>query len=89
MSPQLLPGVNIEHVATPRRVRGTRYPDPVQAALAGELAGAGRITAHLREERRHLRERDVRLLRELVQTKLILEMALIEGMRRLMREARA
>jgi len=72
----LLLGVNIDHVATVRQARGTSYPDPVHAALLAEQAGADGITVHLREDRRHIQERDVRLLRETVQTKLNLEMAL-------------
>lgn len=57
-------GVNIDHIATIRQARGTRYPDPVQAALIAEEAGADNITVHLREDRRHIQERDVRLLKE-------------------------
>lgn len=71
--PQL--GVNIDHVATVRNARGGASPDPVTAALIAELAGADGIVCHLREDRRHIRERDVRLLRELVKTSLQLEMA--------------
>ena len=68
-APALLPalGVNIDHVATLRQARRTAYPDPVQAALIAEQAGADSITVHLREDRRHIQDRDVRLLRELVQ----------------------
>ncbi|MFI4905307.1 MAG: pyridoxine 5'-phosphate synthase, partial [Steroidobacterales bacterium] len=55
-------GVNIDHVATLRQQRHTRYPEPVQAALLAELAGADNITLHLREDRRHIQERDVQLL---------------------------
>lgn len=73
-------GVNIDHVATLRQARRTRYPDPVQAALVAEQAGADSITVHLREDRRHIQERDVRLLRELVQTRLNLEMAVTAEM---------
>jgi pyridoxine 5-phosphate synthase len=68
-------GVNIDHVATLRQVRGTHYPEPVAAAAIAELAGADGITVHLREDRRHIQERDVRLLRETVETRLNLEMA--------------
>lgn len=71
--PQL--GVNIDHVATVRNARGGASPDPVTAALIAELAGADGIVCHLREDRRHIRERDVRLLRELVKTSIQLEMA--------------
>lgn len=68
-------GVNIDHVATVRQARGVRYPDPVTAALIVELAGADGIVCHLREDRRHIQDRDLRLLREVIQTKLNLEMA--------------
>lgn len=68
-------GVNIDHVATLRQARGTRYPDPVHAALAAELAGADAITLHLREDRRHIQDRDVEALRGLLQTRMNLEMA--------------
>jgi len=73
-------GVNIDHVATLRQARGTRYPDPVEAAFHAERAGADSITVHLREDRRHIQERDVRLLAATVATKLNLEMALTEPM---------
>ncbi|MEO5332071.1 MAG: pyridoxine 5'-phosphate synthase [Magnetococcus sp. YQC-5] len=73
-------GVNIDHVATVRQARGTRYPDPVEAALAAERAGADGITVHLREDRRHIQERDVRLLLEMTQTKVNLEMAVTDSM---------
>jgi pyridoxine 5-phosphate synthase len=68
-------GVNVDHVATIRQARGTRYPDPVTAAAMAELAGAHQITIHLREDRRHIQDRDLRILRETVQTRLNLEMA--------------
>ncbi len=77
--PMLL-GVNIDHVATLRQARGTRYPDPVQAAIEAEQAGADSITLHLREDRRHIQERDVRLLQEILQTRMNLEMAVTEEM---------
>ncbi|MFA5902377.1 MAG: pyridoxine 5'-phosphate synthase [Desulfobacula sp.] len=67
--------VNVDHVATLREARGINYPDPVGAAVAAETAGADGIVVHLREDRRHIKERDVRMLRNIVQTKLILEMA--------------
>ena len=67
--------VNVDHVATIRQQRGTRYPDPVTAAALAELAGAHGITIHLREDRRHIQDRDLRLMRETVQTHLNLEMA--------------
>jgi pyridoxine 5-phosphate synthase len=68
-------GVNVDHVATLRQSRRTRYPDPVQAAVLAELAGADQITVHLREDRRHIQDRDVEVLRRTVQTRLNLEMA--------------
>jgi pyridoxine 5-phosphate synthase len=68
-------GVNIDHVATLRQARGTRYPDPVEAARLAENAGADSITVHLREDRRHIQERDVQLLRQVLQTRMNLEMA--------------
>ncbi|MFZ5569800.1 MAG: pyridoxine 5'-phosphate synthase [Thermodesulfobacteriota bacterium] len=67
--------VNIDHIATIREARKSAYPDPVAAAILAELAGANGIVVHLREDRRHIQDRDVRLLRSVVQTKLILEMA--------------
>jgi pyridoxine 5-phosphate synthase len=69
-------GVNIDHVATLRQARGGREPDPVWAAAAAELAGADGITVHLREDRRHILDRDVRVLRETVRTRLNLELAI-------------
>ena len=68
-------GVNIDHVATIRQARGGAEPDPVAAAVIAELAGADGITIHLREDRRHIQDRDLKLLRQTVQTKLNLEMA--------------
>jgi pyridoxine 5-phosphate synthase len=68
-------GVNIDHVATLRQARGTRYPEPLQAALVAEQAGADSITLHLREDRRHIQDRDVHRLRETLQTRMNLEMA--------------
>ena len=73
-------GVNIDHVATLRQQRGTAYPDPIFAALVAERAGADNITLHLREDRRHIQERDVRVLRELLGTRMNLEMAVAESM---------
>jgi len=73
-------GVNIDHVATLRQARGTRYPDPIQAAIAAEHAGADAITVHLREDRRHIQERDVILLQQTILTRLNLEMAVTEEM---------
>ncbi len=71
----ILLGVNIDHIATIRQARMTLYPEPVQAALVAEQAGADGITAHLREDRRHIQDRDIRLLRDMIHTKLNLEMA--------------
>ncbi len=76
-------GVNIDHVATVRQARGVAYPDPVTAASMVELAGADGIVCHLREDRRHIQDRDLRLLREIVQTQLNLEMAATEEMIRI------
>ena len=76
----ILLGVNIDHVATLRQARGTRYPDPVQAAIEAEQAGADSITLHLREDRRHIQERDVLLLRDILQTRMNLEMAVTDDM---------
>ncbi|MCC6811100.1 MAG: pyridoxine 5'-phosphate synthase [Deltaproteobacteria bacterium] len=73
-------GVNIDHVATLREVRKAAYPDPVQAAFLAEEAGADQITVHLREDRRHIQERDLELLRQTVRTKLNLEMAATQEM---------
>ena len=73
-------GVNVDHVATVRQARRAPEPDPVTAALLAELAGADGITVHLRGDRRHIRERDVRLLRKVVTTRLNLEMAVTEEM---------
>jgi len=73
--------VNVDHVATIRQQRHTRYPDPVIAAGLAELAGAHGITIHLREDRRHIQERDVRILKETVQTHLNFEMAMTQEMR--------
>lgn len=80
LSEAILLGVNIDHVATLRQARGTPYPDPVQAALAAEQAGADAITLHLREDRRHIQERDVEILRDLLQTRMNLEMAVTDEM---------
>lgn len=68
-------GVNIDHVATLRQARGTRYPEPIQAALLAEQAGADAITLHLREDRRHIQDRDVEMLSDILQTRMNLEMA--------------
>ncbi|QNK33607.1 pyridoxine 5'-phosphate synthase [Serratia sp. JUb9] len=76
----LLLGVNIDHIATLRNARGTQYPDPVQAAFTAEQAGADGITVHLREDRRHITDRDVRILRQTIQTRMNLEMAVTDEM---------
>jgi len=73
-------GVNIDHVATLRQARGTRYPDPLYAAQIAEQSGADSITLHLREDRRHIQERDVLLLKQVVQTKINLEIAVVDEM---------
>lgn len=80
--------VNVDHVATVRQARGIEEPDPVFAALAAELAGAEGIICHLREDRRHIQDRDLRLLRKTVKTKLNLEMAAVEEMLNIARETR-
>lgn len=76
----ILLGVNIDHVATLRQARGTRYPEPIQAALVAEQAGADGITAHLREDRRHIQDRDIELLQAMLHTRLNLEMAVTDEM---------
>ncbi len=75
MQKEILLGVNIDHVATLRQSRGTRYPEPIQAALIAEQAGADAITLHLREDRRHIQDRDVEMLADILQTRMNLEMA--------------
>ena len=81
-------GVNVDHVATVRQARGTYEPDPVWAAVLAELGGADGITIHLREDRRHIQERDVRMLRESVAVKLNLELACEDEVLRLATEIR-
>jgi pyridoxine 5-phosphate synthase len=76
----MLLGVNIDHIATLRQARCRRYPDPVSAAHLAEQAGADSITVHLREDRRHIQERDVRILKDTLLTPMNLEMALTEEM---------
>ena len=76
-------GVNIDHVATLRQARGTAYPDPLYAALIAEQSGADSITLHLREDRRHIQDRDVHLMRGALQTRMNLEMACTDAMIRL------
>ncbi len=73
-------GVNIDHVATLRQQRGTLYPSPVQAALMAESSGADSITLHLREDRRHIQDADVEILRQVLQTRMNLEMAVTDEM---------
>jgi len=77
---RLLLGVNIDHIATLRQARGTRYPDPVQAAALAEEAGADGITVHLREDRRHIQDRDIYVLAETLQTRMNFEMAVTDEM---------
>lgn len=80
MSRPIALGVNVDHVATLRQARGTRYPDPVAAALAAERAGADSITIHLREDRRHIQERDLEIMQRTVLTRVNLEMAITDTM---------
>jgi pyridoxine 5-phosphate synthase len=80
--------VNIDHVATVRQARGTHFPEPVYAAGIAEMAGASGIIVHLREDRRHIIDRDVELLRKIVRTKLNLEMAATDEMVRIAKEIR-
>ncbi|MBV1874314.1 MAG: pyridoxine 5'-phosphate synthase [Gammaproteobacteria bacterium] len=80
LSKALLLGVNIDHIATLRQARGTRYPDPVYAALEAEMAGADGITLHLREDRRHIQDEDLYSLMNLCQTRINLEMAVTQEM---------
>jgi pyridoxine 5-phosphate synthase len=79
-SNRILLGVNIDHVATLRQARLTRYPDPVEAVYAAENGGADGITVHLREDRRHIQERDIELINQILLTRLNLEMAVTEAM---------
>ncbi len=82
---EILLGVNIDHVATLRQARGTRYPDPIEAACIAEAAGADAITLHLREDRRHIQDRDVERLADLLQTRMNLEMAATSEMQSIAR----
>ncbi|WP_257295695.1 pyridoxine 5'-phosphate synthase [Endozoicomonas sp. YOMI1] len=77
---RILLGVNIDHIATIRQARGIRYPDPVQAAIEAEEAGADGITLHLREDRRHIQDHDVYRIRDVLQTRMNLEMAVTDEM---------
>jgi pyridoxine 5-phosphate synthase len=79
-------GVNIDHVATLRQVRGAPYPDPLYAALVAEQSGADSITLHLREDRRHIQDHDVRRMRTALQTRMNLEMAATDAMLAIARE---
>ncbi|MBS0422176.1 MAG: pyridoxine 5'-phosphate synthase [Proteobacteria bacterium] len=81
-------GINIDHVATLRQARRGRYPDPIHAALSAEMAGADSITLHLREDRRHIQDNDVRVLRGLLKTHMNLEMAVTDEMIRIAGEVR-
>ncbi len=76
----ILLGVNVDHIATIRQARRTRYPDPIEAVYAAENGGADGITVHLREDRRHIQERDVLLIQEIMLTRLNLEMAVTKAM---------
>jgi len=73
-------GVNIDHIATLRQARGTTYPDPIHAAAVSEHAGASGITIHLREDRRHIQDRDVYVLAKTIKTRMNLEMAVTDEM---------
>ena len=76
----ILLGINVDHIATLRQARGTTYPDPVHAASVAEHAGADGITIHLREDRRHIQDRDVYVMKETLQTRMNLEMAVTDEM---------
>jgi pyridoxine 5-phosphate synthase len=86
LHPGIALGVNIDHVATLRQARRGRYPDPLYAALQAEEAGADSITLHLREDRRHIQDRDVNVMREALQTRMNLEMAVTDEMIRIARK---
>ncbi|HEU4655516.1 MAG TPA: pyridoxine 5'-phosphate synthase [Steroidobacteraceae bacterium] len=88
LHPAIYLGVNVDHVATLRQARGTKYPDPLFAAMLAEQAGADSITVHLREDRRHIQDRDVRACKEALQTRLNLEMAASEEMVRIALDVR-
>lgn len=76
----ILLGVNVDHIATLRQARGTNYPDPVYAAAVAEHAGADGITVHLREDRRHIQDRDIQVLKQTLHTRMNLEMAVTDEM---------
>ncbi len=80
MIKNILLSVNIDHIATLRQARGTRYPDPVKAAIDAEEAGADGITLHMREDLRHIQARDVRLIKAVLQTRMNLELAVTDAM---------
>ena len=84
----ILLGVNVDHVATLRQARGTLYPDPVTAALVAEQAGADSITVHLREDRRHIQERDLEVCHRTLQTRMNLEMAVNDQVIRIAEQLR-
>lgn len=86
MSAGIALGVNIDHVATLRQARQVQYPDPLHAALLAEQSGADSITLHLREDRRHIQDRDVTLMRRVLQTRMNLEMAVTDEMIRIARQ---
>jgi len=88
MSGGILLGINIDHVATLRQARRGRSPDPVHAALVAEMAGADSVTLHLREDRRHIQDADVRALRPRLQTRMNLEMALTDELLAIAAEVR-
>jgi pyridoxine 5-phosphate synthase len=79
-------GVNIDHIATIREARGTKYPDPVEAAILAETSGADGITCHIRADRRHIKERDIRILREVVKTHLNVECSLDKEIQNFLRD---
>lgn len=80
MKQKILLGINIDHIATLRQARGTKYPDPVYAAALAEEAGADGITVHLREDRRHIQDRDIYVLKDTLSTRMNLEMAITDEM---------
>ncbi|MEO2066388.1 MAG: pyridoxine 5'-phosphate synthase, partial [Desulfurobacteriaceae bacterium] len=81
-------GVNIDHVATVRNARRTFEPDPVHAAVIADLAGADQITLHVREDRRHVNERDLKMIKEVIHSRVNLEMAVTEEMVRIAKEVK-
>jgi len=85
---ELLLGVNVDHIATLRQARGTNYPDPVYAASVAEHAGADGITVHLREDRRHIQDRDIYVLKQTLHTRMNFEMAVTDEMVTIAREVK-